>query len=44
MIGLGPHTMTAGDWAFIAAIQVGLIALAVLAVCWAAQLRREGRR
>ena len=44
MIGLYPHTMTAADWAFIAALQVGLIALALLAVWWAARLRREGRR
>ena len=44
MIGLGPHTMTAADWLFIAALQVGLIALAVLAVWWAARPTREGRR
>lgn len=42
MIGLGPHTMTAADWVFVAALQVGLIALAVLAVWWAARLTREG--
>lgn len=44
MIGLGPHTMTVADWGFIAALQVGLVALAVLAVWWAARLTREGRR
>ena len=44
MIGLGPHTMTVADGVFIAALQVGLIALAVPAVWWAARLRREGRR
>ena len=44
MIGLGPHTMTVGDWAFIAALEVGLIALAVLTVWWAARAARERRR
>ncbi len=32
MIGLGPHTMTAGDWVFLVALQIGLIALAVFAI------------
>lgn len=44
MIRLGPHTMTVADWVFIAALQVGLIALAVLAVWWAPRPTREGRR
>ena len=36
MIGLGPHTMTTGLWVFVALLQVGLIALAVFAVWFAA--------
>ena len=43
MIGLGPHTMSTFDWVFVAVVQVGLVALAVLAVWWAARLTREGR-
>jgi hypothetical protein len=35
--------MTMADWVFVGLLQVGLIALAVLAVWWAARLTREGR-
>ena len=43
MIGLGPHAMNTGDWIFVAALQLGLIALAVLAVYLAARLTRSER-
>jgi hypothetical protein len=44
VIGLGPHAMTTADWVFVAVMQVGLIALAALAIWWAIRLTREGRR
>ena len=46
MIGLAPHTMTAFDWAFLAAVQVGLVAAALLALCFAVRDPRNsgGRR
>ena len=44
MIGLGPHTMTTGLWIFVAALQVGLIALAFFAVWLAAGRPRLTRR
>ncbi len=44
MIDLGPHTMTIGDWVFVAALQLGLIALAVSAIWLAVRLTRETSR
>ena len=49
MIGLGPHTMTSLDWAFVVLLQVGLIAAAVLSFHLAARpawqpARRADRR
>ncbi len=44
MIGLGPHTMSVGDWVFVAALQLGLIALAVSAIWLAVRLTRETSR
>lgn len=41
MIGIGPHTMTTGDWVFVAALQVGLIAFAVFAIWLAVRLTRD---
>jgi hypothetical protein len=32
VIGLGPHTMSTGDWIFIAVLQLALILLVVFAV------------
>ena len=43
MIGLGPHTMSTGDWVFVVALQVGLIALAVLAIWLAVRMTRSVR-
>ena len=42
MIGLGPHTMSAGDWIFLAALQLILVLVAVFAV-WLA-VRAPGPR
>ena len=46
MIGLGPHTMTVFDWTFLAAVQVGLVAAALLALWFAVRDPRSagGRR
>ncbi len=44
MIGLGPHTTTIGDLVFVAALQLGLIALAVSAIWLAVRLTREASR
>ena len=44
MIGIGPHTMTTGDWIFVGVLQVGLIVLAVFAVWWAARVTRGDPR
>jgi hypothetical protein len=41
VIGLGPHTMSTGDW-FIAVVQLALILLAVFAVWFAAHMTRPG--
>lgn len=35
MIGLGPHTMSAGGWIFLVVLQVSLVLLAAFAV-WSA--------
>ena len=35
MIGLGPHTLSQGDWLFVALLQLFLIVAAALAV-WSA--------
>ena len=43
MIGLGPHTMSTGDWVFVVALQVGLIALAGLAIWLAVRMTRSVR-
>jgi hypothetical protein len=43
MIGLGPHTMSTGDWVFVAALQVGLVALAVVAIWLAVRMTRSVR-
>lgn len=43
MIGLGPHAMSTGGWIFVAVLQVGLIALAALAIYLAARLTRSER-
>ena len=43
MIGLGPHTMTTGLWVFVALLQVGLIALAGLAIWLAVRVTRSAR-
>ena len=43
MIGLGPHSMGTGDWIFVVALQVGLIALAVLAIWLAVRATRSAR-
>ena len=43
MIGLGPHTMSTGDWVFVVALQVGLIALAVTAIWLAVRMTRSVR-
>lgn len=40
MIGLGPHTMTVGDWIFIAVLQLSLVLFAVLALWWAVRATR----
>ncbi len=44
MIGLGPHTMSTGDWVFIAVLQLVLILLAVFAVWFAARMTRAGNK
>ena len=43
MIGLGPHTMTVGDWVFLVALQVGLVLAAVFAVRLAVRVTRSVR-
>jgi len=43
MIGVGHHTMTAGDWVFLALLQAGLILLAVFAVWLAVRMTRRTR-
>ena len=43
MIGLGPHTMSIGDWVFVAALQVGLVALAVVAIWLTVRATRVAR-
>ena len=43
MIGLGPHTMSTGDWVFVVALQVGLIVLAALAILPAMRTTGVGR-
>jgi len=40
MIGLGPHTMSAGDRIFLAVLQVSLVLLAVFAVWLAVHATR----
>lgn len=42
MIGLGPHTMSTGDWIFVAVLQLTLIPLAVFAVWLAARMTGPG--
>jgi hypothetical protein len=42
VIGLGPHTMSTGDWVFIAVVQLALILLAVFALWFAARMTRQG--
>ena len=32
MIGLGPHTMSAGDWIYVAILQLGLLLFAAFAL------------
>jgi hypothetical protein len=43
MIGLGPHTMSAADWVFLGALQVGLVLAAAFAV-WLAIRATQPRR
>ena len=43
MIPVGPHTMSTGDWIFLAALQVGLIALELLAFWLAVRSTRPVR-
>ena len=43
MIGVGPHTMGAADWTFLAALQVGLLLAAVFAVRLAVRTTRSSR-
>jgi hypothetical protein len=43
MIGLGPHIMSSGDWVFVVALQVGLVALAVVAIWLAVRMTRVAR-
>jgi hypothetical protein len=43
MIGIGQHTMSAGDWVFVVALQVGLLALAMLALWVAVRATRSAR-
>ena len=43
MIGVGPHTMSTGAWVFVVALQVGLLALAVLALLLAVRATRSVR-
>ena len=42
MIGLGPHTMSSGDWLFIALLQIGLVGLAAFALWLAVRITRGG--
>jgi hypothetical protein len=42
MMGVGPHTMSTGDWVFIAVLQLVLILLALCAVWFAARMTRPG--
>jgi hypothetical protein len=42
MIGLGPHEMGAGDWIFLAALQLSLVLLAIVAVWLAVRATRPG--
>jgi len=41
MIGIGPHEMSGGDWIFVAALQVGLIALALFSIWLAVRATRR---
>ncbi len=43
MTGLGPHTMSTTDWVFVVALQVELLALAVLAPWLAVRATRSVR-
>lgn len=42
MIGLGPHTMSTGDWVFVALLQLGLIMLAAFAISLVVHITRGG--
>ena len=42
MIGLGPHTMSVGDWLFVALLQFGLVVLSALAIWLAVRITRSG--
>ena len=41
-MGLGPHTMSTGDWVFVALLQLGLVVLAALAFWLAVHITRGG--
>lgn len=43
MIGIGPHEMSGGDWLFLAALQGGLIALALLSLWLAVRATRRSQ-
>jgi hypothetical protein len=44
VIGLGPHTMTTGDWIFVAALQVALVVATAFAIWLAVHATRPGSR
>jgi len=44
VIGLGPQTMTTGDWTFLPALQVARVLLATFAVWLAVHASRQGSR